>query len=306
MGQKADREFCKVALALLRIHDIKNRVAGVLRETLDQLYDGQRTGRYRWIDLHPTEKTHCGSLVEINMQREFQFAGSENLDYKIVGVEVDCKYSMKVGDWMIPPEARGKLCLLLWANDADSKWSMGLVRASNEVLRPGRNRDQKVRIRSGMMSSVLWLFRESELPPNVLLNIPDEDVAHIMTGRSGAERVRRLFRKVQGRRISRTVVATVAQQADYMKRIRGNGGARSDLRNEGIIILGQYEAHREIARQLGLREIPERGESVSVRVCLAEDSSEPGSAMIDGSWWRVAKQEDAEVPAPLLPRIGAN
>lgn len=305
MGQKADHEFCRVALALLRTHDIKNRVAAVLRETLDQLYDGQRTGHYKYDQLRPTEKTHCGSLVEINMQREFQFAGSENLDYKIAGVEVDCKYSMTVGGWMIPPEARGKLCLLLWANDADSKWSMGLVRASSEVLRKGRNRDQKVGIKSGMMSSVLWLFRESELPPNVLLNIPDEDVAHIMSGRSGAERVRRLFRKVQVRRIGRAVVATVAQQADYMKRIRGNGGARSDLRDEGIIILGQYEAHRDIARQLGLKEIPEKGESVSVRIVPAENSSEPGSAMIDGSWWRVAKQDDPEAPAPLLPRIGA-
>ena len=83
-----------------------------------------------------------------------------------------------------------------------------------------------------------------------------------------------------------------------MKRIRGNGGARSRLREEGIIILGQYEAHREIARQLELDEIPGKGESVSARVSPG-NSNEPGTAMIDGAWWRVANKEEPEVLAPV-------
>ena len=37
----------------------------------------------------------------------------------------------------------------------------------------------------------------------------------------------------QRRLISRTVVATVAQQEDYMKRVRGNGGSRTSLRPGG-------------------------------------------------------------------------
>ena len=48
---------------------------------LDQLYDGQRTGRYRWDQLRKTEKTHCGTLVEINMQREFLFEDGSKLDF---------------------------------------------------------------------------------------------------------------------------------------------------------------------------------------------------------------------------------
>lgn len=286
------------------IRDFESRVAAVLRDTLDQLYDGQRTGRYQWKCLKKTEKTHCGSLVEINLQREFQFADGDKLDYKIANIEVDCKYSQDLAAWMIPNEAHNELCLGLWADDAQAVWSAGLFRALDELLTNRGNRDQKANLNKEGRASVRWLFQESELPPNVLLQIPEADVKQILESKSGAERVRRLFRTVQGQRIGRGVVATVAKQADYMKRIRGNGGARSALRDEGIIILGQYEAHRDIARQLGLP-IPGKGESVSARVSPG-NANEPRTAMIDGSWWRVAEPEDPEVLAPLLPTPGSS
>ncbi len=285
------------------IREFESRVATVLRDTLDQLYDGQRTGRYRWDQLHKTEKTHCGTLVEINMQREFQFADGKKLDYKIADTEVDCKYSQKLGGWMIPVEARGELCMVIWADDGKSVWTLGLVRVLKEMLTKGGNRDRKASLSQEGMSTVRWLFQESELPPNVLLQVPEAAVDHIMEPKSGAERIRRLFRTVQGQRIGRGVVATVAQQADFMKRVRGNGGARSQLRDEGIIILGQYEAHRDIARQLGLP-APGKGESVSARVSLGS-ANESGTAIIAGSWWRVAEPEDPVVLAPLLPTSGS-
>ncbi|MCY4136163.1 MAG: NaeI family type II restriction endonuclease [bacterium] len=296
MNARPDPELEAVADELMGIRDFESRVATVLRDTLDQLYDGQRTGRYKWDQLHKTEKTHCGTLVEINMQREFQFADGKKLDYKIANIEVDCKYSQKLGGWMIPVEARGELCMVIWADDGKSVWTLGLVRALKEMLTKGGNRDRKASLSQDGMSSVRWLFQESELPPNVLLQIPEADVNHIMGPKSGAERIRRLFRTVQGQRIGRGVVATVAQQADYMKRIRGNGGARSQLREEGIIILGQYEAHREIARQLGIT-VPGKGESVSARVRVS-DSSTPDSVLIEGSWWCLAREVDSAVKAP--------
>lgn len=304
MSFGSDPELDAVAKELLGIRDFESRVAAVLRDTLDQLYDGQRTGRYKWKDLKKTEKTHCGSLVEINLQREFQFADGDKLDYRIANSEVDCKYSQDLAAWMIPNEAHNELCLGLWADDAQAIWSLGLFRALDEFLTVRGNRDEKANLNKDGKASVRWLFQGSELPPNILLQIPEADVKHIMESRSGAERIRRLFRTVQGQRIGRGVVATVAKQADYMKRIRGNGGARSTLRDEGIIILGQYEAHREIARQLGLP-IPGKGESVSARVSPG-NANEPGSAMVDGSWWRVAEPEDPEVQAPLLPTPGSN
>ena len=55
-------------------------------------------------------RTHLGSIVEINLQREFDFEDGVDLDFKITGADVDCKWSKTSGDWMLPPEAIGHLC----------------------------------------------------------------------------------------------------------------------------------------------------------------------------------------------------
>ena len=49
-----------------------------------------------------------------------------------------------------------------------------------------------------------------------------------------------LFRRAQRRRVSRTVVATVARQDGSVKRVRGGGEARGQLRAEGIVIFGDH------------------------------------------------------------------
>lgn len=108
----ADRELNLVCTEILEMDPQGERIGTILRQTLDQLYDGQHTGRYRWDQLHKTEKTHCGTLVEINLHREFGFEDGATMDYRIGGVDVDCKYSQSIGGWMIPLEAMGHLCLL--------------------------------------------------------------------------------------------------------------------------------------------------------------------------------------------------
>lgn len=69
------------------------------------LLDGQHTGRFRWDQLYKTEKAHAGTLIEINLQREFGFGDGLEMDYRIAGIDVDCKFSQTRGAWMIPPEA---------------------------------------------------------------------------------------------------------------------------------------------------------------------------------------------------------
>ena len=161
----SDAELDQVAAWLLREDPRGERFAIVLRKTLDQLYDGQHTGRYRWAQLYKTEKTHCGSLVEINLQRAFRFDNGERMDYRIAGFEVDCKYSQTLGRWMIPREAVGHLCLLVWADDQQSKWSVGLIRIDKRFLNKG-NQDLKRTINSAGCTRIRWLFNEKSLPPN--------------------------------------------------------------------------------------------------------------------------------------------
>jgi len=135
------------------------------------------------------------------------------------------------------------------------------------------------------------------------LRIPSADVSRIFEPSHGTKRVDMLFRLAQRRLISRTVVATVAQQEDYMKRIRGNGGSRSSLRPEGIVIFGQYDGHRRVAETLGLP-VPGPGESVSVRLAsMRPEHSGAPSVILQGRRWVVAGESDPTEMAPLLPDI---
>jgi len=104
-----------------------------------------------------------------------------------------------------------------------------------------------------------------------------------------------------GKIVGRAAIATVAQQDDYMKRIRANGGSRSKLKPEGIVILGQYGSHASIAQALGVS-VPGPGESLAIRLAPAKQQ-ESGTAEIDGRLWRVARKEDAIASAPNLPKI---
>ena len=69
MTLEPDAELQAVAEYLLSNDPAGARTAKVLRLTFDMLLDGQHTGRYRWDQLYKTEKTHFGTLVEINLQR---------------------------------------------------------------------------------------------------------------------------------------------------------------------------------------------------------------------------------------------
>ncbi|MFF5138980.1 NaeI family type II restriction endonuclease [Streptomyces sp. NPDC013157] len=295
-----DEELTAVAQAVLALDPGGTRMADVLRGTIDAALDGPHTGRYDWTTLLKTEKVHFGTLVEIAIQREFGFPDGTEMDYLIGGVEVDCKYSQQFGGWMIPPEAQGHVCLLVWADDHTSRWSAGLVRIRREWLTSGRNRDVKLTIKAERRKEIRWLWRDVDLPENILLHMPAADRDAVFGSSSGQARINELFRRVQQRPIGRNALRTVVQQQDYMKRVRGNGGARSVLRNEGIIIMGDNRAHQEVARQLGLT-VPRTGEFVSARVVPAAPSSSRPAVELDGGLWSVASPGDPVVIAPLLP-----
>jgi hypothetical protein len=301
-----DAELQAVAEYLLSNDPAGVRTATVLRRTFDMLLDGQHTGRYRWDQLYKTEKTHFGTLVEINLQREFSFADGQSMDFAIEGVDVDCKYAQSIGEWMIPPEAMGHIILGLWASDELGRWSLGLIRVTEQILTSSRgNRDLKRRLTAAGRKEVAWIFRDQTLLENALLRIPSADVNRIFEPGHGTKRVDMLFRLAQRRLISRVVVATVAQQEDYMKRIRGNGGSRSSLRPEGIVIIGQYDSHRRVAETLGLP-VPGPGESVSVRLAsMGPVRAGAPSVSLEGRQWVVAQADDPPEMAPLLPDIGA-
>jgi hypothetical protein len=319
----ADPELAAVAAELRGLDGDGTRMAAAIRGALDMLLDGQHTGRYRWDQLHKTEKTHAGTLVEIALARSLRLADGMTLDYTIAGADVDCKFSYRMGGWMIPPEADGKLMLLVQASDEDGTWSAGLLRAAEANLRPAGNRDGKRAVSERGRAAVCWLHARAPLPENALIRLPGRDVDVIFALPSGQQRVNELFRRAQRMRISRTAVATVAMQDDFMKRVRGGGGARDQLRDEGIVIFGDYAGDQLLASALGLPR-PGPGEFVSARLVrrpaspgdggpgdggpgdggpgTAGDRAYARSVRLEGTDWLLASAADPVTPAPALPR----
>src|SRR6266567_2640963 len=311
-----DGELAAVAAELRGLDHDGSRMAAAIRGALDMLLDGQHTGRYRWEQLHKTEKTHAGTLVEIALARALRLADGTTLDYTIAGADVDCKFSYRRGGWMIPPEADGKLLLLVQASDEEGTWSAGLVRATAGQLSPAGNRDGKRTLNDRGRAAVQWLHARTPLQENALLRLPERDVAAIFALPSGQQRVNELFRRAQRMRVSRTVVATVAMQDDYMKRVRDGGGARDQLRAGGIGSDGGSAGDLVLAPAPG-RPRPGAGELARARlVPLSRRPSVPGarepggaaqrdyarSIRLAGADWLLASGADPAGPAPALPR----
>jgi hypothetical protein len=307
-----DPELESVEARLHLLDPAGAQVAEVLRDTLDQIYDGQHTGRWSYDQLHKTEKTHVGTLVEINLHRKFDFADGVATDYRIAGVEVDCKYSMNYGGWELPPEAMDHVCLLVTANDQQSSWRAGLIRVSEPVLRARSNRDAKRQLSISGHTYIRELWPDNrKLAENLFLRLDAASRDRIFRATAshgnqhGQARVNELFRLVQRRIIRRAELATVAQQDDFMKRARGNGGARTTLRPEGILVLGHQDNDPNVAAALGLP-VPKKGELVSGRVIRARDDRSDPVAVIEGQRWALARPDDPVFPAPLIPRRRAD
>jgi hypothetical protein len=301
-----DPELLAVADELYRLDPSGDRFARVIRDTFDQMYDGQRTGHWNFAQLRKTEKTHMGTVLEINLQREFLFADGDATDYQIAGIQVDCKYSAS-GVWELPPEVIGHLALVVTANDERSTWRAGLVRVSHDKLNPGRNRDAKGTLSKYGRSQITALWPEhSRVAGNLFLELESGRREQIFSARArrgnqhGQARVNELFRVVQRRIIRRAELATVAMQDDPMKRARGNGGARTDLRAEGILVLGHQDNDPLVAKALGLA-VPRKGEFISARVAPAAEDETP-AARIGGQFWRLATDSDGVTAAPEIPR----
>lgn len=293
-----DIALAEVESTLLSLDPSGKRWASVIRKTYDMIYLGAETGRFRWAELLKTEKTHFGSLIEINAQREFKFNEDGKLDFLIAGHEVDAKWSQKSGGWMLPPEIFDKIALVVTADDQKAQFSVGLVRTVESFRLGSKNRDGKSNLNAVGRQNIRWLWSDEPFPQCALLRLTDAQIDGISGSGSAASRLAELFRVCESQLVDRTDVETVARQLDTQKRLRHNGGARSLVQAEGFIILsGAY--HADLAEGLGL-ERPSARQYISARVTPTFDESSP---MIDDARWRlIAPDETPTAPAPLVKK----
>jgi len=217
--------------------------SAMLRQCINDVIMTPKTGRRAYDELEKTEKTYIGTRVEIELRAMLHLPKGK-LDTVILGHDVDIKHTMG-SNWMIPTEAHGHSCLLVAADELHAKCYLGLIIADPAYLTQSENKDAKKTISAQGFENILWLLHAHPYPPNFWRTVPPEAVAQIFAGTSGNQRMANLFRAVQRRVIGRDVVQAVAQQRDFMRRIRSDNGkgTRDHLALEGIALLsGQYDA----------------------------------------------------------------
>ncbi len=293
----------------------RDRLRWTLRDALDSLLDGQHTGRWHYLHLSKTEKTHLGTTIEIMLTREFQIPEGEDLDWRMAGIDVDCKFSKDYGKWEIPREmylaatietrsgVADQVAMLVWLDDDRSRWAVGFVRVSDALLSGSANGDDKRKLNERGLESIHWLWGgpQDDLPPNQLNQLADEVRERILGASrlSGQKRVNALLEEFNGRKVHRATVLTVAQQADPMKRPR-DSRLPSNLGNKGFLVLGHQDADPLISAMLGLP-VATKGEFVPVRVVQVDPADSRLKVRIGDANWAVAGPGDPPVPAPRLP-----
>ncbi|MEU9319598.1 NaeI family type II restriction endonuclease [Streptomyces sp. NPDC048295] len=288
-------EVAMVRDELLGLDPSGRRMTAVLEHATERLLDGELTGRFRWEELTQSEKAMAGQLIENLMRHDFRFDTRGPLDFRIAGVDVELKVTSS-STWTIPREAQGRVCMLVHLDHRRGLWSLGVVRATEELLRSGANKDGKRNLSRAGHEAIEWIHKDSRLPVNVLNRLPAADLQAILAQTTGQGRVNELFRAAQRQSVTLPVLATVARQRDAAKRARD---ARRILAAEGILVLNHRNSDPEIARALGLP-VPEKGTWVSVRLALAtqEERGTGRSVVLSGTWWRLAKPDDEVSPLP--------
>ncbi|WP_291431960.1 NaeI family type II restriction endonuclease [Deinococcus sp.] len=229
----------------------------LIRQSIDEVVDGPRTGRIHFSSLTPEEKKYVGTKVEIILRNELEVPKGLLLDLNVRGVEVDIKWSQSSA-WMIPQDyddlrkhSQPPVCLLIGTQTEDSlEFNVGVARAV--LMTGGRNRDGKGTLRASHIDQVVgqtavWLVRRGRLSPTFLATLSPEAVARIMGARKGQARVTQLFRETVGRPVPRSAVETMAQQKDALRRTRQDASRSVDSAMPFRVLSGAWKAHREAA-----------------------------------------------------------
>lgn len=217
------------------------QVPVLLRTAIDEVIDAPRTGRYLLSDTEKTEKTYLGTKVEILFRSLLKFKRGSILDMNVGGVECDIKNTMG-SNWSIPRENVGRPAVLIRSNETKALCDVGVAILSDNYLNPGLNQDQKRGISAAGMNNIWWLLRHHPYPVNFWQLLSAAQRKSLEDAGGGSAKIAALFELVQRKPISRTQIAALARQHDYMKRIRRNGGARDILAPKGIAILsGIYD-----------------------------------------------------------------
>lgn len=218
-----DHRLDQVENFLRSIPDIEQKLLEGVARAIDEVVDPVRSARWTFADLAQPEKTVFGIRVENVLRMELGLERSTKFDVRIGNEDVDIKFTIYT-NWAIPPEAHGEICLVAKFRERDHTVSVGLVRATSNVLNPGKNRDSKVGLNKLGKSHIRWLIKDmvadssiigfmARLPPQLRIEITDSHV--------GAQiRQNRLFLSLLNQPIPEALVEAISQHRDWTRRLR--------------------------------------------------------------------------------------
>jgi hypothetical protein len=229
-------ELVLARLEALAGPDPATRFGTAIRQSIDEVLDGPRTGRWAFTQLEKTEKTYVGTKLEIVVRASLGLDRGGLLDLDIEGHPVDIKWGMNSG-WQIPEEAVGQLCLCIGGLRKLSWFQVGLVRCREEYLNLGSNRDRKKTLTAaGREVAMKFLVPPAPLPQSFVALMDDAVRTEVMNEGSIQARVTKLFTLLTRTPIPRDAIATVARTTgDPMRRVRADAWAGDPL--DGVRIL---------------------------------------------------------------------
>jgi plasmid stabilization system protein ParE len=223
-------------LEALAAPDPAIRFGAAIRQSIDEVLDGPRTGRWSFAQLEKTEKTYVGTKLEIVVRAFLGLERGGVLDLDIEGHPVDIKWAMN-SSWQIPEEAVDQLCLCVGGMRKLSRFQVGLVRCRGEYLNLGSNRDRKTTLTAADRDAAMkFLVPPTPLPQNFVAEMDDAVRAEVMAEPTIQTRVTKLFTLLTRTPIPRDAIATVARTTgDPMRRVRADAWAGDPL--DGVRIL---------------------------------------------------------------------
>lgn len=243
---------------------LKDELPDLIKSAVDFVIDPVRTGRTTMEELDKVEKTFIGLKVEHFIRDLLDLPKGLSRDLQIDGLEVDIKNTIG-STWMIPIETYrdAEPCLLIATAKFEGRCWLGLV-VAREAYLGSENRDRKRSITEAGRRNIMWLVEDVPYPPSRWSEIDMKRFRALRSMGGGKKRAAQFFRENIGKVVHRSIIeALLHDQHDYMKRLRGNGGARDDLEVEGIVVLsGAYD--RLKAEALGV--LLAKDEFVAVRI----------------------------------------
>jgi len=153
--------------------ELTEKFHNLVRQSIDEVVDTPRTGRTSLSELEKTEKTYIGTKVEILTRSMLGLVKGKKLDLKVADTEVDIKFTIG-NTWMIPMEAFGEICLLIYGNEKSGTFGVGLLKMTPGNLTKRANRDKKLSVSARGKKNIVWLAHAGLLTASEVLAIKEK------------------------------------------------------------------------------------------------------------------------------------